>query len=41
MKQESGTHFDPECLEAFLGSLDAILAVRKDFRDDKTPRPER
>jgi putative two-component system response regulator len=41
MKQESGTHFDPECLEAFLRALDAILAVRKDFRDDKIPRPER
>jgi putative two-component system response regulator len=35
MKQDAGTHFDPECVEAFMRGLDRILAVRNDFRDEK------
>ena len=33
MRQDVGTHFDPQCLEAFLRGLDSILAVRSDFKD--------
>lgn len=40
MKQDAGTHFDPQCVEAFLRGLDGILQVRADFRDgEKTPPP--
>ena len=40
MKQELGSHFDPECMAAFLRGLDAILQVRDRFRDrERTRRP--
>jgi two-component system, response regulator RpfG len=40
MKQDAGTHFDPECVAAFLRGLDAILEVRNRFHDEaKTPGP--
>lgn len=40
MKQDAGSHFDPECVAAFLRGLDAILEIRARFRDgEKTPRP--
>jgi putative two-component system response regulator len=47
MKQESGSHFDPECMAAFLRGLNAILEVRDRFRDrertlrsiEVSPRP--
>lgn len=29
----SGSHFDPECVDAFLANLDAIRAVRKQLHD--------
>jgi putative two-component system response regulator len=38
MKQEVGSHFDPDCMEAFLRALDEILAVRKDFKDEALRR---
>lgn len=34
MKQDTGTHFDPECMAAFLRGLDAILEARSKFRDN-------
>jgi putative two-component system response regulator len=34
MKQKAGTHFDPECVQAFMRGLDAIIKVRSDFQDE-------
>jgi putative two-component system response regulator len=34
MKQDLRSHFDPECLEAFMRGLDSILTVRNDFKDE-------
>jgi two-component system, response regulator RpfG len=40
MRQDAGSHFDPECVEAFLRGLDAILEVRGNFRDvERSARP--
>jgi putative two-component system response regulator len=40
MRQDAGTHFDPDCVAAFLKGLDEILEVRSNFRDgEKVPRP--
>jgi putative two-component system response regulator len=33
LKAGSGRHFDPSCVEAFLGSWDDVLAIRDRFRD--------
>lgn len=34
MTQDSGTHFDPDCVSAFIKGLDAIIAVRTELRDE-------
>jgi response regulator RpfG family c-di-GMP phosphodiesterase len=35
LQQGRGTHFDPECVDAFLGALDAVQAVRERYRDEE------
>ena len=34
LRDQRGLHFDPECVDAFLGQLDAIRAVRERFNAD-------
>lgn len=33
MSSESGTHFDPEVLEAFLNRLDDVVGYQREFAD--------
>jgi putative two-component system response regulator len=33
LRSGSGTHFDPECVEAFMGAWDAVVDVRSRFED--------
>ena len=40
MKQDSGSHFDPDCVAAFLRGLGAIVEARDRFRDGaQSPNP--
>lgn len=34
LREQSGTHFDPECVDGFLGQMDRIMAVRQRFKAD-------
>lgn len=34
LEQGRATHFDPECVDAFLRGKDAVLAVREHYQDD-------
>ncbi len=34
LSDESGRHFDPQCVDAFLRRLDAVKKIREEFRDD-------
>ncbi len=34
LREGSGTHFDPACVDAFLGRLDEALRIRERFQDD-------
>lgn len=34
MKENSGKHFDPACLEAFFSNWDCVLAIRTRFNED-------
>jgi len=34
LKDESGEHFDPKCVEAFLQNWDAVLAIKDNFKDE-------
>lgn len=33
MREESGSHFDPELLEVFLGSMDEVVGIREDLAE--------
>lgn len=33
LQQGSGKHFDPECVQAFLGAWDDVLAIRKRYKE--------
>ena len=33
LKKDSGSHFDPKCVEVFLDSLDDVKAVMKKYQD--------
>ncbi len=35
LRESSGRHFDPACVEAFLARRDAIMDIRATFRDEK------
>ncbi len=34
IKASSGTHFDPQCVDAFFSNWDAVLEIRQRFTDD-------
>ena len=34
LKEQSGTHFDPDCVDAFLGQIDEVRVVRERFNAD-------
>jgi response regulator RpfG family c-di-GMP phosphodiesterase len=34
IKAESGTHFDPKCVDSFFDQWDEVLAIRERFKDD-------
>jgi response regulator RpfG family c-di-GMP phosphodiesterase len=34
LKNDSGTHFDPKCVEAFIDSLDDVKAVMRKYQND-------
>lgn len=34
LRDESGRHFDPRCVDAFLDDFDAVLAIRDRYRDE-------
>ena len=34
MKEDAGTHFDPELIELFLNNLDKFLAIKEVYKDD-------
>jgi response regulator RpfG family c-di-GMP phosphodiesterase len=38
LKEGSGTHFDPDCVEAFMAVWDEVLLVRQRFQDDEVPQ---
>jgi two-component system, response regulator RpfG len=33
LREGSGAHFDPQCVDAFLGALDEVQSIRQRFRD--------
>jgi putative two-component system response regulator len=33
LKDGRGTHFDADCIDAFLGDMDTVLAIREQFQD--------
>lgn len=35
MKQDSGTHFDPELIELFLSNLDEFLKIKEKYKDEE------
>ncbi|MDQ5916462.1 MAG: two-component system, response regulator RpfG [Pseudomonadota bacterium] len=37
LRDGSGTHFDPRCVEAFLAAWDDVLKVREQFHDEEVP----
>jgi len=37
LREQSGQHFDPACVEAFMSRLDDILAIRAAHADDPAP----
>jgi putative two-component system response regulator len=39
LREQSGRHFDPACVEAFLDVMDQVLKVMDNFRDDFDPEP--
>lgn len=34
LREQSGSHFDPRCVDAFLACWDEVLAIRERFRDE-------
>ena len=34
LRQQSGSHFDPECVGAFLSRLDEVKLIQSEFTDD-------
>lgn len=38
LREGSGSHFDPACVEAFLASWERVLEIRSNFRDEEVPR---
>ena len=34
LRDQSGSHFDPRCVDAFLARWDDVLAIRERFRDE-------
>ena len=37
LREGSGTHFDPRCVEAFLAAWDEVIKVREQFHDEEVP----
>ena len=35
LRDGAGTHFDPACVDAFFADFDAILAIKKEFKDEE------
>jgi len=40
LRERAGSHFDPNCIDAFLGHQDAIQAIRRAFADKADFRPQ-
>ena len=38
--EKSGTHFDPDVVDAFFAVMDEILTTREKYRDGQTDKPE-
>jgi HD-GYP domain-containing protein (c-di-GMP phosphodiesterase class II) len=36
MKNDAGTHFDPELIELFLENLDEFLKIKETYQDDNS-----
>ena len=34
LREESGSHFDPQCVDAFFARIDNILAIREELKDE-------
>jgi putative two-component system response regulator len=39
LKEQSGKHFDPACVEAFLAEMDQVQAIMAEFQDVIDPEP--
>ena len=39
LKEQSGKHFDPVCVEAFLAEMDQVLTIMAEFQDHIQPEP--
>ncbi len=39
LKEQSGKHFDPVCVDAFLAELDQVQTIMDEFRDNIDPEP--
>jgi putative two-component system response regulator len=39
LNRDRGTHFDPDCVDAFLKDMPRILEIRGIFQDEGTPQP--
>jgi response regulator RpfG family c-di-GMP phosphodiesterase len=37
VKEQSGKHFDPEVVEAFLAIYDVIVAIREKYQEETLP----
>lgn len=37
LRDNTGSHFDPDCAQAFLSRLDDVLVIRDSFQDDSPP----
>jgi putative two-component system response regulator len=40
LEDNSGSHFDPVCVAAFLAEWDAVLQIRAEIADDPMPQPD-
>jgi len=38
LQEGRGSHFDPECVDAFLSDWDAVMAIRTRFKDDESEK---
>ncbi len=40
LKENSGSHFDPQCVTVFLDRLDEVLAIKARFQDEELHKSE-